>query len=288
MRHDQADGLRKKLKAMQDFTQAKTIAVISGKGGVGKSNITINFSLELVRQRNRVLVIDMDIGMGNIDILLGLHVERTIIDMFEEHLSIQEIIQHGPGDLDYIAAGSGLSDIFSIDQHKRNFFFQQYKKLVNYYDFIIFDMGAGITQDSLSIILASDECFVITTPEPTSITDAYSMIKHIVSYDDTLPMQVIMNRSHSEKEGWEALRRFNQVIFQFLQVETKLLGTLPEDRTVTTAVIRQTPYVLLKKNSAVARAMKQLVKNYCSVQPVNQSDTTPSFLGKLKQLLTER
>ncbi|WBX79557.1 P-loop NTPase [Virgibacillus salarius] len=97
MRHDQADGLRKKLKAMQDFTQAKTIAVISGKGGVGKSNITINFSLELVRQRNRVLVIDMDIGMGNIDILLGLHVERTIIDMFEEHLSIQEIIQHGPG-----------------------------------------------------------------------------------------------------------------------------------------------------------------------------------------------
>ncbi|WBX79556.1 hypothetical protein PD280_17970 [Virgibacillus salarius] len=190
--------------------------------------------------------------------------------------------------MDYIAAGSGLSDIFSIDQHKRNFFFQQYKKLVNYYDFIIFDMGAGITQDSLSIILASDECFVITTPEPTSITDAYSMIKHIVSYDDTLPMQVIMNRSHSEKEGWEALRRFNQVIFQFLQVETKLLGTLPEDRTVTTAVIRQTPYVLLKKNSAVARAMKQLVKNYCSVQPVNQSDTTPSFLGKLKQLLTER
>ncbi|MFU0790968.1 MinD/ParA family protein [Virgibacillus proomii] len=289
MKNDQASGLRRRLHpALSKQKHAKTVAVISGKGGVGKSNITLNLSLELLNQKKRVLIIDMDIGMGNIDILLGLQVQKTIIDMFERHLSIQEIIETGPNNLHYVAAGSGLSNIFSMNQATKDFFFQQYQTIIPTYDYIIFDMGAGITQDTLTFILAADECIVITTPEPTSITDGYSMIKHIVSYNPSLPIQVIMNRSQSEAQGRKSLERFQAVVRQFLQLEIKLLGSLPEDKAVTKAVIRQTPFIFLYERAPITKAIKRLVLTYmeqaCGAEQTNVS----SFLNKLKQLWTER
>ncbi|MFB4167478.1 MinD/ParA family protein [Virgibacillus sp. JSM 102003] len=286
--HDQAASLRRQLEISKDPRQTRTIAVVSGKGGVGKSNVALNFSLELLSQDKKVLLMDLDVGMGNIDILLGLHSEKTIVDMFTDRLSVHDIIETGPRGLAYIAAGSGLTDLFLMDEEKRDYFYQQYDELVKLYDYIIFDMGAGATNDSLSMILASDECIVVTTPEPTSITDAYGMIKHILNRQGNMPISVIMNRSASAKSGNQALDRFQRVVAQFLNVEIKKLGILPDDKIVPTAVIRQIPYVLLNNKAAVSKAINVIVRNYTLYGTESQQQKSTSFVKKLKQFMMER
>src|SRR5699024_5160337 len=153
MSHDQASNLRRKVLNSGTYTNkasnAKTISIVSGKGGVGKSNIAINFSLELLARNKKVIIFDLDVGMGNIDILLGLQAEQTIVDMIEEQLPIDEIIEEGPNKLAYIAGGSGLTNFFTMDEKKMAYFFEQYERLVATYDYIIFDLGAGATNESI-------------------------------------------------------------------------------------------------------------------------------------------
>ncbi|RFA37726.1 cobyrinic acid a,c-diamide synthase [Virgibacillus dokdonensis] len=290
MKIDQATGLRNRLETMRESKQAKTIAVISGKGGVGKSNITLNFALGLLRHGKKILIMDMDIGMGNIDILLGRQIERTIVDMFQRRLPIQSIIEQGPENLHYIAAGSGFSDIYAMDTKTKEFFFQQYQSLLMHYDYIFFDMGAGITNDSLSFILAAEECLLVTTPEPTAITDGYSMIKHIASHNNMLPIRAIMNRAQSNMQGHNMLVRFQKVIQQFLQINIHILGSLPEDQTVRAAVIHQTPFIIFQEKSAISKATKKLVRTYLNEVDEYKAEkgNSSSFLQKLKRLWTER
>ncbi|MEN2766430.1 MinD/ParA family protein [Ornithinibacillus xuwenensis] len=288
MVYDQADSLRRQLELSKNPREAKTISFVSGKGGVGKTNIAVNFSLELCNQGKKVLIIDLDIGMGNVEILLGLHAKKTIVDMMHDQLPIYDIMEIGPNNLSYIAGGSGLANLFSMDEYKMNYFLEQYQLIVRMFDYIIFDMGAGATQSSIDFILASDECIVITTPEPTSITDAYSMIKHILSYDRTMQLSIILNRSDTTNNGLRTMERFQNVISKFLDVEIKLLGMLPDDKTVSSAVIHQAPFVLANKKSAVAKSLKQLTANYCSSNTTVHNVESTSFVQRLKNLLKNR
>ncbi|SFA77301.1 flagellar biosynthesis protein FlhG [Lentibacillus halodurans] len=285
MIHDQAAKLRRKLGMTQRLREAKTISVVSGKGGVGKSNVALNFSLELLRHGKKVLLFDLDIGMGNVDVLLGLDTHTTIADMFAEQLSVHEIIKTGPRGLAYVSGGSGLNDLLTLDRTMQNYFFQQFEELIYIYDYIIFDMGAGATHDSLSIVAASDEGIVLTTPEPTAITDAYGMIKHIVNHKPDLPLSVIMNRTASAKNGQQALERFHRVIQQFLNKEVRKLGILPDDKTVSTAVIRQIPFVLLNEKAAVSKGIKKIVASYLEDKPEADDNASISFIQKIKQLM---
>lgn len=267
---------------------AKTIAIASGKGGVGKSNFALNFSLELLHHQKKVLLFDLDIGMGNIDILLGLQAKKTIADMFDQHLPIHDIIETGPDNLRYIAAGSALANLFAMDPEKMDYFFEQYEEMVQMYDYIIFDMGAGATQDSMHFVTSADECIVITTPEPTSITDAYGMIKHIVKKQRNMPIYVVVNRAASYKNGMNTLARFKQVILRFTNKEIRQLGILPDDKAVTDAVRSQTPFILLNGKSAVSRALKQLTADYLTSSIGSKKQKSNSFLERLKHLMIGR
>ena len=286
---DQAEGLRRQLdNSKKDIRKAKTISIISGKGGVGKSNFALNFSIELLKRKQKVLLFDLDVGMGNIDILLGLDAGQNIIDMIDSKLSIYDVIEKGPHDLSYISGGTGLTEFFMMDRQKRAYFYEQYYKLINEYDYIIFDMGAGATSESMFFVLASDECIVITTPEPTSITDAYGMIKHIVNNQGNMPIYIVMNRCLSQRHGTQSLERFQHVISQFLQIEIIKMGIVPEDKTVSTAVIRQIPYVLLNDKSAVSKVLSQITDRYLmSTKKLNKLRPL-SFIQKLTELLKER
>lgn len=285
---DQAEKLRERLKKPHYEKKGKTIAIVSGKGGVGKSNFAVNFSLELLHQQKSVLLFDLDVGMGNIDILLGLHAEQTVVDMIEKKLPINDIIEDGPCGLAYISGGTSLADFFTMDQQKRKHFYEQYQLLINVYDYIIFDMGAGVTSDSMFFVLASDECIVITTPEPTSITDAYGMIKHIINNQQNMPIYVVMNRCSTQKIGERSLINFQQVIINFLQIEINKLGILPEDKMVSTAVIRQTPYMLLNEKSPVSKALKVIVRHYINEAEGIKHTPPVSFVQRLTRLLKER
>lgn len=288
--HDQAESLRTKVERKRSGPKTcKTIAVVSGKGGVGKSTTTVNFAIELQKRGKKTLLFDFDVGMGNIDILLGKQAKYSIVNLFHDFLPIHDMIELGPKGLSYIAGGSGLNELVELDEEKLNYFFQQYEKLTDEFDYIFFDLGAGVSSDRLNLISAADECFVITTPEPTSIADAYSMIKHIVNTGSEVPLYVLMNRSESIREGTKVLNRFSDVVKQFLERDLIKLGCLPYDATVSKAVVKQIPYVILKQNAAVSKALQKIVENYLHENTSNvEVENRPSFIHKLKQLLTVR
>lgn len=287
--NDQASSLRKRMFHLSDTVKrGRTIAIVSGKGGVGKSNFALNFSLELIQQGKKVIIIDLDVGMGNIDILLGLQAKNTILDLLEKRLPIEEVIETADLSLSYLSGGSGFTQLFTLDEASKEYFFHQYEKLSSQYDYIIFDMGAGATDESLSFILASDECIVITTPEPTSLMDAYSMIKFIIHKNDQLPISLVMNKSPSTALGKKYLNQFQMIIQNFLTIQPKKLGILPDDPIVSKAVMRQMPYILYKENAQISKAMKKIVHNYLGKSQQTKKRTHLSFLDRLKQLLKER
>ncbi|GEN55797.1 flagellum site-determining protein YlxH [Halolactibacillus alkaliphilus] len=286
--NDQAHQLRKQMN--DTGKEAKTIAVISGKGGVGKSNITLNFALDLVERGKKVLIFDLDIGMGNIDILLGLQSQYSIVDMFNQHLPIEKVIETTTTGLSYITAGSGLTDLFQMNEEKINFFLMQFNEVLNRYDYIFFDMGAGATKESLFYILSADECFVVTTPEPTAMMDAYAMIKHVYHRNNELPFYLIMNRATSSKEGEIATERLKRVVLQFLNKECVALGQLPLDAVVSKSVTKQQPFIMSEPKSKVAKELHRLIDTYLNETDVDcvNSKQPRSFITKLKKLIRER
>ncbi|MDQ0860109.1 MinD/ParA family protein [Bacillus sp. V2I10] len=258
---DQAEQLRLHLQQMNK-PNAKSIAVISGKGGVGKSNFSINFAIRLVKNEKRVLVLDLDIGYGNIDILIGQSSDASILDFFNQKKELDEMIYSGPGGFDFISGGTGLSYLFKIEKCQFDSFFSKLESLFNKYDYIIFDMGAGMTAESLKFILSADELMVVTTSEPTSITDAYSVIKQISMQDKSIPISIVVNRSDHAKAARETSVRMQAAIEQFLAMKTSYAGWMPDDRFVSQAVIRQIPFTLLFPKSAASRALHEIADNY--------------------------
>lgn len=284
--NDQAQQLRRQMN--KGTQQAKTIAVISGKGGVGKSNITLNVAIDLVNRGKKVLIFDLDIGMGNIDILLGLQSKHSIVDMFDQHLPIEEVIETTSNGLSYITAGSGLIDLFQMNEEKIHFFLDQFNHVLDRYDFIFFDMGAGATKESLFYILSADECFVVTTPEPTAIMDAYAMIKHVHSRNNDLPVYLIMNRVQTKKDGKIATERLKRVVYQFLKKDMVSLGQLSYDKIVSKAVSKQTPFVTSDPKSTIAREIHDLMSDYLTGPDAEAPPQPSGFISKLKKLIKER
>ena len=281
--HDQAERLRNKLTPPKK--QAKTIAFASGKGGVGKSNTALNFAIELQQQNKSVLLFDLDIGMGNIDILLGNRSKHSIVNFFADFMPISGIIELGPVGLSYIAGGANLNDLIDLDEEKLTYFFDQYNSLAYSYDYIIFDLGAGVSSATLSFILAADECFMITTPEPTSITDAYSVVKQIVIHNKELPIHLIMNRCHNMREAKQSVDRFKQVVINLLATDLVYTSLLPDDKVVTSAVMKQTPYIISAPRSAISRRLKKIVADFLVEDNETKQKSTGSFIEKLKQYL---
>lgn len=225
---DQAEILRSRIQ--QQKKQAKTIAFASGKGGVGKSNTALNFALELQQNNQSVLLLDLDVGMGNIDILLGNNSTYSFAHFFTDLLPIHGIIESGPKGLSYVAGGANLAELIDVDEQYLEHFFSEYNELVFEYDYILFDLGAGVTATTMAFILSADECFIVTTPEPTAITDAYSVVKQIVLKNAHLPIHLLMNRCPSIKEGNEYIQRFVQVVNRFLEKDMRSASILLEDK----------------------------------------------------------
>src|SRR5699024_5090326 len=157
--------------------------------------------------------------------------------------------------LDFIPGGFGLTRIFELDQEKRDHFMTQFQYLMENYDFIIYDIGDGATEDSMFFILVCDEYIVRTAPELTLITDRYRMIKNVINNAPSKSIYVVMNRSETKKTGIQALQRFQQVCQRFLKKEIALIGNLPNDNWVQEAVTKQVPFILLNKRAPISKAV---------------------------------
>lgn len=286
---DQAESLRVRLKQQEANIQTRTIAVVSGKGGVGKSNFSLNFAISLAKKGHSVLLFDMDIGMGNIDILLGLSSTYSIADFFTNTVSLNSVITEIPGSIHYISGGTGFSQLTKINKESFQSFTDQFTRLLVNYEYVILDMGAGINENSLRFILSVDEVIVITTPEPTSITDSYAAMKYITLKSRNLPFYMIINRTHSEKEGIATFNRISQVLKQFLEKTVFLLGVLPDDQNISKAVRRQTPFIQLNEKSPASKAIIEITEKFCQREfnELSQPSKT-NFVARFKRFLFEK
>ncbi|MFD2638292.1 MinD/ParA family protein [Piscibacillus salipiscarius] len=288
MIEDQAFELRK--RALDNFEKknARTIAVFSGKGGVGKSSFALNFAICLSSQGKKVLILDLDIGMGNIDILLGMYPKHTLISMLDDQLSIEDIIEKGPNNLSYIAAGTGLSSFFHLDGNRYEYFLNQLENITRQYDYILFDLGAGMSEEHMAFISAADECFVVTTTEPTSITDAYAAIKHLVLETSDVKISLMVNRVSGIQESLNVYERLNLAVQNFLSQEIRLLGSLPEDPIVIKAVKEQTPFYILERRARVSKTMAKMTLDYLKANHDLSEDEKGQFIQKLKSLFIRK
>ncbi|RKL69013.1 cobyrinic acid a,c-diamide synthase [Salipaludibacillus neizhouensis] len=290
---DQADSLRNQLLVADEGneksnTSIQVISVVSGKGGVGKSNFVVNFALGLQKRNKNVLIIDLDIGMANIDILLGQSSKYSIVDMLEQEMSIWSIVEKGPLGLSYVAGGSGLTRLFEMNKEKADFFYRQIESLESSFDYILLDMGAGVTTSSLHFLLSSHEILLVTTPEPTSITDAYAMIKFIHLEDEEIPISMVVNRAFSKKEADRTAENVINVTNRFLNKSITYLTYIPNDDTVLKAVRSQQPFLLLAPNSKCSKAIENTIDVFIGRDKKDSGKliTMGTFLSKLKSFIS--
>jgi len=285
---DQAEELRMRMLRSQRKL-GRSIAVVSGKGGVGKSNFSMNFTTTLSTIGKKVVLIDMDIGMGNIHILLGKTVPTNLKDYLVGEKTIEEVMLEGPNNLQYISGGSGLSGVMEWNDKMFDRLIEAFEYLQKNYDYIVFDMGAGATSQTLDLLVSVDDIIVITTAEPTSITDAYSMMKFIYFKDPDKNFFLLCNRAYSEEEGFETTSRLKLAMSKFLSKEIVVLGSLPEDPVVRMSVKEQVPFSILYPNAAITKKLKQMVSSFTEIE-VEKTDTPnqSTFISRLKNLFSRR
>ncbi|QHJ69551.1 MULTISPECIES: MinD/ParA family protein [Planococcaceae] len=280
---DQAKQLREKMmqkKPKKERKQTRIIAVTSGKGGVGKSNFALNFALSLVEQNRKVLIFDVDLGFANVDVLLGRSPEESIATMVEKDLSIWDIIEEGPNGLLFISGGTGFNEMFKLDEAKMKKFFDELSEIQGHVDYVILDTGAGLSDENLRFILAADDVILVTTPEPTSITDAYSIVKMVHVKDPNVHMKLIVNQCTTEKEGKQTADNFRQVTQQFLEKEIGTLGYIPSDSNIPAAVKKQVPFLLAFPNTYASQAMRKVTGEFLDL-PVPYKLGIKGFLLKM-------
>ncbi|MHA6258727.1 MinD/ParA family protein [Sporosarcina sp. CAU 1771] len=280
---DQAETLRLQMMKIQGKL-ARSIAVVSGKGGVGKSNFSTNFAYALHSRGQKVLIIDMDIGMGNIHILLGKTPKNSLKDYLSGTTELKEVINKTEHGLDFISGGSGLDSVMEWSEETFNRLIKAFENLQQEYDFILFDMGAGATQQAIQLIISVDEVIVISTTEPTSITDAYSMMKFICLRDPDKLFHIVGNRIPKGDNGNDAILRLQLAMRKFLEKEVKVLGFLPEDEAVQKAVLSQQPFLELFPNSSVSKIMLSITSNFVEVDLSENHGKGEGFLERLKTI----
>lgn len=261
---DQAEQLRKLVRQNSDQPKntARVITVTSGKGGVGKSSISVNLAIELAKAGKRVVIMDVDFGLANVEVMLGIRPEFNLADMMFRGKSLAEIITRGPEGIGFISGGSGIHELTRLTREQIVNLTMRLTELDELADVIIIDTGAGIADSVLEFVAASSEVLLVATPEPTSITDAYALLKTLnrkseFSTDDTR-IKMIANRVTTENEGKELFEKLNVVVTKFLNFEMEYLGDIPQDEQISKAIIRQKPIVLSAPNSGAGKAMRGL------------------------------
>jgi len=236
----------------------RVIAIASGKGGVGKTNLAANLGIALSRRGKRVLLFDADFGLANVDVLLGLQPERTLRDVVSGRCQLGEVVIEAAHGLRVVPGGCGLRELVDLDGFRRGRLLRQLADIEADYDFVLVDAAAGVGADVTSFVSAVGEAIVVTTPEPTSLTDAYALVKVTLSQAPGTRFAVVVNSARGATEGAAAASRLQAVAQRFLGASLPLWGILPFCDEVPRAVRRQVPTLTAYPECSFSLALEQL------------------------------
>ncbi len=260
---DQADQLRNIIKQQNKQQHlARVITVTSGKGGVGKSNISVNLAIQLSRLDKKVVILDADFGLANVEVMLGIRPQYNLADMMFKGKSLRDVISAGPENIGFISGGSGLREMTNLSRDQVQNLVRMIYGLDNIADVVIIDTGAGISDNVIELVMASSEVLLVATPEPTSITDAYALLKTLCRkpefYKNHSKIRMVANRTHGYDEGKELFDKLDTVVKKFLKMKMEYLGYIPYDEKLLKAVMKQLPVSLAYPNAASSRAILEM------------------------------
>jgi ATPases involved in chromosome partitioning len=244
---DQAQNLRKSIEQYRKNKQekpkslVKTIAVASGKGGVGKTNFSVNLAIALKQSGNNVVVFDADLGLANVDVLIGAAPKHNLYDVIFNNKKLKDVIISGPAGIKIIPGGSGIESLSNLNDNQRKELSEKFGELTDT-DVLIIDTSAGMSKNVLGFMAVSEDVVVVTTPEPTSITDAYSLIKVALKHMPSMNIHVVINRANSQEEAQLTYQRLENAVRDFLKKDIKYLGYIADDNKVRKAVMEQNPF----------------------------------------------
>lgn len=262
---DQAQNLRNIIKAGgTKEVLSRVITVTSGKGGVGKSNLAINLAISLSRLGKKVVVLDADFGLANIEVMLGIRPQYNLSDLMFRGKSLSEIITEGPENVGFISGGSGIREMTNLTKEQLINLSARLSELDRQTDVVIIDTGAGISGNVMEFVVLSGEVLLIATPEPTSITDAYALLKTL-NYQPEFTrehchIKLIANKVRNEKDGRELFEKLSVVADKFLNISLEYMGAVPSDNNMSKAVMKQQPLSVAYPNSQAARAIDDMAR----------------------------
>lgn len=241
-----------KYKEVKGQKLARLITITSGKGGVGKSNFILNLAIAMSIRNKRVLLIDADMNLSNLDVLLGLYPRNTIKDLLDDLIDVNQLLVDGPKGVKILPATSGDLSVMHNASRLQRALIQAYQELRPQFDYILIDTGAGISENTMEFVYSADKIVIITTPEPSAITDAYAMIKMLFYHSKSPDISVVINMVQTEDEGRNIFTKINQILQHFLNRQVSYLGSILYDKDLQDAVKDQVPVLIKHPRSTSA------------------------------------
>ena len=243
-----------------------SIAVFSGKGGVGKSSLSANLGFCLSESGLRCLLMDCDLGLANLDILLGISSEATIQDLLVRDIAAQRLVQPVAPNLDLLPAASGVPELVEMDEDQRGLLLKKLEPIISDYAFLILDMAAGLNPTLLAMARAAAKRIVVLTPEPTSLTDAYAVIKVLSAKADIRDFLILVNQVANREEAQTTHRRLDAAVEKFLGFKTHYLGMVRSDPNMGKAVAKQQALMRIAPKSPAAEDIRVLAERLQSLR----------------------
>jgi len=237
----------------------KFVTITSGKGGTGKSCFTINYAIALAKRNKKVVILDADLGMANIDVLLKLSPTYNLTDVIKGVKKMEEVIIDGPGDIKIIPGGNGLFELSSLNSHQIDRIITGLLELENKFDYILIDTSAGLSAILNHLVMSTHETILVTTPEPHAISDTFSILKVLISKHRCLNIKLVVNKCEDGQEGESVIKRVSGVVSRFPNCTFTSLGYIPESVFVGKSVKQQTPFLLSYPNTDVSEFLESIV-----------------------------
>lgn len=237
---------------------ARVIAITSGKGGVGKTNLTVNLAIAMGKRGKRVVVVDADLGTANVDVLLGTSSRQSLMSLVDEGVELEDVLLRGPYGVSYISGGSGMEHAGELSTLQRQVIFNKLAGCDEWADIILVDTGAGVGKNVLDFIMASDEVVLVTTPEPTSLTDGYAVLKSYCRLGAQQPIRLVVNRVFDLIESHETANKLICTAEKFLHMKLESLGFVLDDANMMRAVRKQVPIMAAYPDSLASKCIDSL------------------------------